>query len=46
MNPTYWLTAIRDADLLDGPLLHELIKKANELAALVAQQIKRAKSKY
>jgi len=37
---------MRDSDPLDGPLSHELIKKANELAALFAQQVKRAKSKY
>src|SRR5438067_1912034 len=29
----YWLTIIRDAELHNAPLLHELIKEANELTA-------------
>ncbi len=40
----YWLTAIRDSDLLDVPLLHELIKEANELTAIFAATDKTAKS--
>lgn len=39
----YWLTIIRDAELLNVPLLHELIKEANELTAIFAATDKTAK---
>ena len=40
----YWLTIIRDAELLNASLLDELIKEANELTAIFAATDKTAKS--
>ncbi len=40
----YWLTIIRDAELLNVPLLHELIQEANELTAIFAATDKTAKA--
>lgn len=40
----YWLTIVRDAELLDFSLLHDLIKEANELTAIFAATDKTAKA--
>lgn len=40
----YWLTVIRDAEILNVPLLHELISEANELTAIFTATDKTAKS--
>lgn len=40
----YWLTIIRDANMIDIELLHQLIKEANELTAIFAATDKTAKN--
>ncbi|MEX6685862.1 four helix bundle protein [Danxiaibacter flavus] len=39
----YWLSVIRDTNLLNIALLHDLIKEANELTAIFAASDKTAK---
>lgn len=39
----YWLVIIKDAELLDTPLLHELIQEAYELTAIFTATDKTAK---
>ena len=40
----YWLTIIKEAEILNLPLLHELISEVNELTAIFAATDKTAKS--
>ena len=40
----YWLTIIKEAGILDVPLLHELIAESNEVTAKFAATDKTAKS--
>ena len=39
----YWLEIIRDAEITNSPVVHELIKEANELTAIFAAADKTAK---
>ena len=39
----YWLTILRDTQILDVPLLNDLIKEANELTAIFAATDKTVK---
>lgn len=39
----YWLEVMRDAGLVNTPMMHELIKEANELAAIFTAADKTSK---
>ena len=41
----YWLTILKEAEIINIPLLTDLIKEANELTAIFAATDKTAKSK-
>lgn len=41
----YWLTTLLDAEILNTPMLHELIDEANQLTAIFAATDKTAKLK-